>query len=367
MTEHEALVAFNMIDGLGSVKLASLVSAAGGDVVAAYENMPEHARLDWRGEEPRWEREIEMAEKFRVRIITMRDAEYPARLRDVSSPPIALYVAGDPAALSTPMVAMIGTRVASVYGVDTAHRFALGLATAGMGVVSGLAMGIDAAAHEGALAGKGVTVGVLGGALDEFFPEDNRKLGRQIAASGGAVVSEFPFGRKPDRQTFPQRNRIVSGLSLGVVAVECPLQSGTMITASLAADQGRPVMAVPGRVDSRLSAGCHSLIKEGARLVTSVDDILDELSQLRFEPASTQRAAEVPPRKPARRKAAEVPPVVLTAEEVQIMDALDPQGMYVDVLARACGMDIGELNGILVSLRIKRRIKFLSGNRVSTV
>ena len=261
MTEREARIAFNMIPTVGAVTFARLVRETEGDAAAAWEFYPN--KLDWEGKTPDWEREIARAEKMKIKIVTEADAEYPQQLRNIPSPPLALYVAGSVEALSKSAVALVGTRHSTEYGRDVAERFAFGLAKRGWCVVSGLARGIDAYAHRGALAAEGVTVGVLGGALDMFYPNENRALAREMVEKGGCVASEFPFGRAPDVQTFPQRNRIVSGLAKGVVAVECPIHSGTLITCTRAVDQGRAVMAVPGRIDWRTSEGCHHLIREG--------------------------------------------------------------------------------------------------------
>ena len=280
MTEKEAYIAFNLVEGIGAAKVAALAADCGGSIAAAYESLPDEANKDFRGGTPDWKGEIARTKKMHVEIVTPADPEYPERLRDLSSMPLALYVFGSVKALSLPSVAIVGTRRLSAYGAECADRFASGLAQAGWSVVSGLALGADAAAHSSALAAGGITVGILGGALDELFPDENRDLARRMAASGGAVATEFPFGRKPDKTTFPQRNRIVAALSSGVLALECPLKSGTMITCGFAADLGRPVMAVPGRIDAPFSAGCNALIRDGARLVTSADEVIAEILPL---------------------------------------------------------------------------------------
>ncbi|MBO7482847.1 MAG: DNA-processing protein DprA, partial [Kiritimatiellae bacterium] len=296
MTDSEAYVAFNLTEQVGSAKVADLVRAAG-SVAAAWEAYPKKVARS--GGEVDWRAEYRKAEKFGVALVTPADDGYPQRLRDAPGRPLALYVKGDLKALSLPGVAIVGTRRATAYGLDQAYRFGRDLAEAGWCVVSGLALGIDAEAHRGALAGKGVTVGVIGSGLDQFYPEQNRELAREIVKSGGAVVSEFPFGRPPDQQTFPQRNHVVAGLVRGVVAIEAPVKSGTLITAGIAADLGRTVMAVPGRVDSRSSAGCLSLIRDGAVLVRSAKDVSESLSEL------------IPSHKPISRRAA--PPDVSPA------------------------------------------------------
>jgi DNA processing protein len=386
MTEREARIAFNMIPTVGAVTFARLVRETEGDAAAAWEFYPN--KLDWEGKPPDWEREMERAEKMGVKIVTEADAEYPQQLRNIPSPPLALYVAGSVEALSKSAVALVGTRHSTEYGRDVAERFAFGLAKRGWCVVSGLARGIDACAHRGALAAEGVTVGVLGGALDMFYPNENRALAREMVEKGGCVASEFPFGRAPDVQTFPQRNRIVSGLAKGVVAVECPLHSGTLITCTRAVEQGRAVMAVPGRIDWRTSEGCHHLIREGARMVTSVDDIVEELTPLSARAkaaasaaarnAEAQRRGEkqtAPEEKveplvgcgPAKasRCAPALPESKISSEEASVLRAVPEEGATMDAVARACGLGAACVSALLVGLRLKGRVRLLPGNRVA--
>lgn len=373
MTEREARIAFNMVPTVGEATLARLMAESGGSAAAAWEAYPE--KRDWAGRVPDWEGELRRAEKARVRIVTAVDEDYPPQLKEIASPPLALYVVGDVSALSRAGVALVGTRRATAYGRMVAERFAAGLCERGWAVFSGLARGIDAAAHGGALMAGGVTVGVLGGALDRFFPEENRELARRMVEKGGAVASEFPFGRQPDVQTFPQRNRIVSGLSRGVVAVECPVHSGTMITCSRTLEQSRAVMAVPGRVDSPASAGCLHLIREGARMVTSVDDVVEELSPVgraasapppRAAPSPSASASKERPAAPPRRGPPQVAPEAkITLEESLVMRAVPDAGTTVDRVADAAGLAMAKVNALLVSLRLKGRIRFLPGNRVA--
>ncbi len=390
MTEREARIAFNMIPTVGAVTLARLMRETHGSAAAAYEFYPE--KKDWEGKEPAWEREIEQAAQQHVRLVTDLDADYPPQLREIASPPLVLYVVGDVSVLSKPGVSLVGTRKATAYGRETAKSFAAGLARAGWAVFSGLALGIDAAAHEGALAGGGVTAGVLGGALDMFYPEANRALARRMVENGGCVVSEFPFGRRPDAQTFPQRNRIVSGLARGVVAVECPLRSGTLVTCLRANEQGRAVMAVPGRIDWPSSAGCLNLIREGARMVTCVDDVIEELTPIaqkkvatsatlpsgkhpvatsatlpsgKHPVATSATGRAVAPRPPKPPQPA-LPEVKLTVEEALVLRQVPAAGATLDAVARAAQLPVAKTNALLVALRLKGRVRFLPGNRVAS-
>lgn len=375
MTEREARIAFNMIPTVGAVTLDRLMAEVGGRAADAYALYPE--KKDWEGRLPDWEGEIARAEKMHVRIVTAVDPDYPPQLKEIASPPLALYVVGDVAALSQAGVAIVGTRQATPYGRETAERLASNLVGRGWAVYSGLARGIDAAAHRGALLAGGVTVGVLGGALDRFFPEENRDLARQMVEKHGAVVSEFPFGRPPDVQTFPQRNRIVSGLSRGVVAVECPIHSGTLITCSRAVEQGRAVMAVPGRIDSVASAGCLHLIREGARMVTCVDDIVEELSPLGRVPSappparaplpSGGKTVRTPPPPKKRKPPAPPPEAKISLEESLVLRAVPESGTTGDHVAAATNFPMSKVNALLVALRLKGRVRFLPGNRVAPV
>lgn len=368
MTEREAKIAFNMIPTVGAVTVERLAREAGGSVAEAYSRYPQ--KLDWEGREPAWEREIERAAKMNVKIVTLDDEDYPPQLREIASPPLALYVVGDPKALSMVGVALVGTRAATSYGRETAERFAQGLAQRGWAVFSGLARGVDAAAHLGALVGEGRTVGILGGALDKFYPMENRELAREMIAKGGCVASEFPLGRSPDPQTFPQRNRVVSGLSRGVVAVECPMRSGTLITCMRALEQGRAVMAVPGRIDWKTSEGCLHLIREGARMVTCVDDVVEEVSSIvgasggsGIVPAATAGLSGC--EKPEKTRI--VPEIRFSVEEAALLRDVPEGGTAIDALARSTGYAASRVNALLVGLRLKGRIRFLPGNRVAPV
>ena len=366
MNDRQAYVAFNLTENVGFATVGEL-AAREGSVVAAWEAYPK--KVSRAGGEVDWEGEFAKAGKFGVEIVTPADEAYPPLLKGVPGAPLALYVKGDVAALRKPMVAMIGTRRATSYGLDLAGRLSYDLCKAGWGIVSGLALGIDGEAHRGALDAGGVTVGVLGSGLDRFYPAENRELARKMAKAGGAVVSEFPFGRSPDRETFPIRNHVVAALARGVVAVEAPERSGTLITTGIAADLGRTVMAVPARVDSRMSSGCLRLIREGAILVRNADDILEALSELLpkrgFETEDMRRedSASSSVSRPKSSSDPEVPPY--SVEEAMVMLHVDEEGVTVDELVRKTKLPVDKVNSLVMSLRIKGFLRFLPGNRVA--
>ena len=354
MTDRQAYVAFNLADHVGFATVEGLAAKAG-SVAAAWEGYPK--KVSRSGGEVDWEGEFALAEKYGVTILTPADEGYPRALREAPGRPIALYVKGDAAALSKPAIALVGTRRATSYGRSVANRLAYDLARAGWAVVSGLALGIDAEAHMGALDAGGVTVGVIGSGMDRFYPEENRELAREMVRKGGAVVSEFPFGRPPDRETFPIRNHVVAALARGVVAVEAPVRSGTLITTSIAADLGRTVMAVPARVDSRMSLGCLQLIRDGAVLVRGADDVLEAMSEL-LPPASRGggRAASAEPDPDTPR---------YSVEEALVMTNLDDEGVTLDELVRRTKLPAEKVGALAMSLRIKGFVRFLPGNRIS--
>ena len=380
MTEREAYVAFNLADSVGFATVEELAKAAG-SVAAAWEAFPK--KVSRTGGPIDWQAEFDQAKTFGVAIVTPADAAYPASLRTAPGRPLALYVKGDAGALSKPAIALVGTRRATPYGRDVANRLAYDLAKAGWAVVSGLALGIDAASHRGALDAGGVTVGVLGSGLDRFYPEQNRELARDMAKKGGAVVSEFPFGRPPDRETFPIRNHVVAGLARGLVAVEAPSRSGTLITTSIAADLGRTVMAVPARIDSKMSAGCLQLIRDGAILVRGVDDVLEAMSEL--FPANLKKktaasdATEAPDAADAPAdddgasaedagEAPDAPPPATppySVEEALVMLHVDAAGLSIDELVRKTKLPLAKVNSLAMKLRLKGFVKFLPGNRVA--
>lgn len=248
----------------------ALAAAGAGRALIQYLQAP-----DWK----RVERDLEWLSAPRRSFISIRDPQYPALLREIAVPPPVLLVAGDPEALVCRQVAVVGSRNPTPVGEKTAFQLAAALASSGYAITSGLALGIDAASHRGALSVGGRTVAVLGSGPDQIYPRSHHALMEEIVATGGAVISEFPLGVPPRAANFPRRNRIISGSSLGTLVVEAALRSGSLITARLAAEQGREVFAVPGSIHNPLSRGCHALIRQGAKLVETAADILEEFGE----------------------------------------------------------------------------------------
>ena len=380
MTEKEALIALNMMPGIGSVTVLRIMEQFGSAAsifdlseveLASVQGVGSVRAAKLAGELSSlpYKEEIERAEKSSVKFVTLVDDDYPELLRKIADPPPALYVVGDTKVLNKTGCAIIGTRHASVYGRETARRFGYQVASAGYSVVSGFARGIDTEAHTGAVQAGGITVAVLGSALDKMYPQENKKFAREVIEKGGAIITEYPFGRSADRQTFPQRNRIVSGMSRGVLVIESPLRSGTLITVAQALEQGRVVMAVPGRIDSRVSMGSNRLIREGARLVSCVDDVLEELQDLfagvRSDESRVCSETEGDGVQSAVGRDAQYriqsPERVLSPDERKVFVQISDEGVYADSIMRASGLESGKVNSILVSLQIKRVVKVYPG------
>lgn len=280
--------------------------------------------------------ELEQLDSLGVRLLVREDAGYPRMLAEIADPPPLLYVLGELVEADACCVAVVGSRRATAYGRGAAERLSRELAAAGVTVVSGLALGIDAHAHRGSLAGGGRTLAVKGCGVDVPYPWANRELAAQIARSG-ALISEYPLGAAPDAWHFPSRNRIVSGLSLGVVVVEAGKTSGALITAACAVDQNREVFAVPGRIDSPLSDGPHALLRDGARLVQTVEDILEEL-RLGAGPPQPELPLAMPE---------------LSEEERTVLALLTPQAKHIDDLILESDLPAAQMSAALMMLEIK--------------
>jgi DNA processing protein len=286
--------------------------------------------------------------------LTPDDPRYPAQLAAVPGCPSLLYIAGDPAVLSLPQVAIVGSRAATAAGCETAYEFARVLTAAGLAITSGLALGIDAAAHRGALDAGGVTIAVCGTGLDRVYPAQHASLATAIATRG-ALVSEFPPGMPPFAENFPQRNRVMSGLSRGVLVIEAAARSGSLITARLAGDQGRDVMAVPGSIHNTLARGCHRLIKEGAALVETADDVLAALG---FAAIATPGKSTAEPAQPAENSADR-----LDSDAEMLLNALGFGPADLDRLVDRTGLAAHAVVATLQMLELAGRVESLAGGR----
>lgn len=358
-----AYIALNMLDQIGPVRTRKMIEALGSPEAIFQAGGEELARIPGVGREavrsiveagPKVDpaAEEKKAAKLGIRIVTFLDDEYPAALKEIHDPPLALYIKGHILPPDKHAIAIVGTRHATHYGSSVADRLAYGLSKAGFTIVSGLARGIDTVAHQAALKAGGRTLGVLGSAIDQFYPKENLELGERMATQG-AVISEYPLGRPPDRQTFPYRNRIVAGMVVGLVVVEAGEKSGAVITANAALDQGRHVYAVPGRIDNPAARGCHALIKTGAKLIETIDDIVDDLQML-IPKKIDQQASNLK----------KTPDLMLSPEEAAVVKSLGGGGRQVDELARDCGLSAARLNSILLGLEMKRIVKTLPGRLV---
>jgi DNA processing protein len=277
-------------------------------------------------------------------LLTLADADYPKSLLEIADPPAVLYCKGRRSLLNEPGLGIVGSRNATPQGVRDAEAFAHALSDAGFAIVSGLALGIDAAAHRGGLAGAGSSVAVIGTGIDRVYPARNKALAHRLAEAG-LIVSEFPLGTPPLPGHFPRRNRLISGLSRGVLVVEAAPDSGSLITARVAAEQGREVFAIPGSIHAPLARGCHALIKQGAKLVESAADILDEL-------AWPQRLAA---------------PALPESRPDPVLDALDGAPASLDALAQRTGLTLDALSAKLLTLELDGRIASLPGGRYQKI
>ena len=373
MNRREAYIILNLLPDIGPMRTRMLLSAYGNDPCAALEapieelvrlpNFGQHCAETIHG----WRhlcdlgRELRLAEQANVYIITFEDECYPVALKEIHDPPICLYVRGDLEALRSSgkaAIAMVGSRLTTHYALGMAAALATEAAHAGWIVVSGLARGIDTAAHVATVAAGGRTIAVLGSGFNYIYPAENTELANRIAASGGALVSEFPINVRPDRRSFPMRNRIIAGISRGTLVVQAGLNSGSLITAAQALEQGRAVFAVPGNADTPYFKGCHALIRDGARLVESFSDILDEFSLLpSLDDRRLQRASSA-----AESSTKEIE---VTATELRVWSQMGESAVFIDdLLQQLEDMPPSVLMGALLTLEIKQLIRQLPGKQV---
>jgi DNA processing protein len=360
LTEQQAFLILNALPNIGPITLNRLLEELGGDPRILFSTSVKRLEsvkgvgpaisstiANWR-EHFDLEREEERMAKSGASFITPNDVGYPKLLKEINDPPIGLYRKGG-YTFDQPCIAIVGSRRTTLYGQGVAKKFGAELARLGFCVVSGLARGIDTAAHEGALSVGGKTAAVLGCGIDIVYPPENLALYRQIEERG-AIVSEFSFGRRADRQSFPMRNRVVAGMCEAVVVVETDVSGGSMITARFAGEQGRLIFAVPGRIDQATSQGCHQLIRDGATLLTSVDDILSELNYLdglRPQPIPQKNGDAAPSFDFAG----------LNEVEAAVLEQFRGGAMLtLDALTAQTGRPTAELSATLMMLELKRRI-----------
>lgn len=362
MNSREAFVALNMVESVGPVRVRQLLEHFGDAPSILRASRTQLLNVHGIGDETAtaiasWEKDIDLTaelkriEDYGCHVLTQEDAEYPSLLREIYDPPLVLYVKGSLLERDKNSVAIVGSRQATHYGVEVARRLGYQLGYLGVTVVSGGARGIDTAAHQGALSAKGRTVAILGTGINIVFPPENRELFERIATQG-AIITQFPFNRPADKQSFPIRNRIVAGMTLGSVVVEAPLASGALITTNFAIEYGRQVFAVPGRIDSPRSKGCHALIKNGAKLCENAEDILSEFEYL--FPMSN--------RPPSPDETGAVPSVTLSENEHKVLAAIDPiEDSPIDSIIRQSGLPASAVSVTLLGLEMKRIVKQLPG------
>jgi DNA processing protein len=356
LAEHEAYIALNSLSLLGPNNFHNLLARFGSAAEVFNAGLDSLKSVSGIGPksaeqilsckpETAAQKERKIAEKEKVRIITTLDPEYPKNLIAAHPPPPVLYVGGDFKDEDRIAIAIVGTRSPTPYGKIMGENFSATLARRGFTIVSGLARGIDTSAHRAAINAGGRTFAIIGTGLDKCYPPENRDLVEKIRQNG-AVISQFPFGTEPDRQNFPIRNRIISGLSLGVLVVEAGDKSGTMITAYGALDEGREVFAVPGRADSSKSVGCHKLIQKGAKLVTSPDDVISEFSP------EIQELVQNPSKGVAKK---------LGESALGVISLLEGSEKHIDFLIGELKLPPSVVLGLLLELELKGLVRQLPG------
>lgn len=361
MTRTEAYIALNLLPKIGPVRVRRLLETFGSPERILMASAAEVVRVSGFSQElaetiSHWEdhcdlqHELSRIQELGLKIITQEDGLYPNLLKGIHDPPILLYVWGDLTARDHHAVGVVGSRGATAYGMAMTKKLSFQIAYAGYTVISGLARGIDTTAHEAALAAKGRTVGVIGSGIGKLYPPENMALAERMSRQG-AVISEYPVDRIADKQTFPYRNRVVAGWSSGLLVVEAPIRSGSLITAQQAVEQGRTVYAVPGNIDRPTSTGCNRLIQQGAKLVMDGNDILDDLMTL------FPTAPQAPKLEESR------PAVSMTLEEEILFKALGTDETHINELTERSGLTPATVSSTLMRLEMKRLIRPLPGKR----
>ncbi len=359
MNATEACIALNMLPTVGPVRLRKLLEVFKEPQQILAAKRTDLRKVEGIGNEvadqiSNWQSTVDLAAELkRVRafgatVITQESPSYPRSLREIHAPPIVLYVWGELQERDHHAIGVIGARRTTHYGTESAKKLSYQLAYAGLTVISGLARGIDTAAHQGALAAKGRTIAVIGAGLARLYPPENAALADKIRSGSGAIVSEFSMEIDPDRQTFPMRNRIISGWSHGILVVEAGLNSGALITAAQALEQGRSVYAVPGHINAPSAMGSNRLIQQGAKLVMDASDILDDLQILLPETKPSPHAAARP-----------LPP--LSEAERRVYDAIEATETSIDDITTKSELPSGAVSSTLLQLELKRLVKQLPG------
>ena len=396
--ETISLIHLNMIQGVG-LKTVQVLRDVFGSAERALQATPDElskidqfspAMCDLLRRKPVQypiERELELIQEYGCQVLTLYDAAYPFQLKEIDTPPLLLYIRGELTPENALSISLVGSRDAKDYGRKVSYRLSYQLAQRGLTVVSGLARGIDTAAHRGALEAGGKTIAVMGSGLSFVYPATNRDLAEKITESG-ALISEFPMETKPKPNNFPRRNRIISGLTLGTVVVEASNRSGALITARLAGEQGREVFAVPGEIFSELSTGTHRLINNGAKLINTVDDLLNELppyalSQIQSETPvgptpdiETESSSQAPvvEKRTSKRAATQspaegqqpiqsAPPPDLTPDERTVFDAIEVPSSHIDTIVRTTKLPISQVSSVLLMLELKGIVQQLPGKQ----
>lgn len=377
MDDKKAFICLNLIPGVGPIKVSRLIEAFG-SASEIFKVSAKHlqkvagigAKLaaDLAAGPTRYnpDEELQMAAKAGVCILSRSCAAYPSYLKEIADPPLVLYVRGNIAVLNEPRksIAIVGTRRPTQYGIKMASQLAISAVTAGWTIVSGLATGIDTVSHQATVNAGGTTIAVLGSGLARLYPQENLKLAWNICEKG-AVVSEFPLTFPPDRRSFPMRNRIISGMTCGTIVVEAGIKSGTLITANQAADQGRNVFAVPGRANEPGSRGCHSLIRDGAKLIENFTDVLEEYNNLSLFDASKFDIINAT----ADKKEADQSQLALTLTENErkIVSFLSRGEATVDSMFEELELAVGTVFATLIEMETKNLVKPLPGRRYALV
>ena len=389
--ETKSLIHLNLIPGIGNHTIRRLLAAFGSAEKSIAATSEELAQVDGLTPDVRQQlvdgrsraplaQELELIQQHQCHIVIINDDAYPALLKQINDPPVLLYIIGDFPLQDAPSIAIVGSRSPTEYGKTISQQLSHQLAERGVTVVSGFARGIDTCVHRGALEAGGRTIAVFGCGLSIIYPSANRALAAEIVESG-ALISEFPMTMPPRGNNFPRRNRVISGLTLGTLVVEASEQSGSLITARHAAEQGREVFAVPGQIFSNVSRGTHSLINQGATLINSVDDLLDALPQnyTTFlggespqptrQPSPAKRPDTVArPQSVGKRSAPTPQPKTktelnLTPDEQTVLSAMDADSVHIDEITRVTQLPIGKVSSLLVMLELKGIVQQLPGKQ----